>query len=180
MATPRVAAVSLNKLIAQLTSNGWESLHCKFDQIGCRQPLSTIASAFDSLFSSLLSTENTWGSDGNDKLGGMRTNLLKSFDEESFPILFHLIPNLRRVVSNDDNSTDMHMQQTEYESEESAMIPSKIRVHNLFYDLLKAISSSWNAPMILFLDDMHWADSASLELITFLIDEMGIMNKYLL
>ena len=161
----------VNELIAQLTSNGWESLHCKFDQIGCRQPLSTIVSAFDSLFSSLLSTENAWGSDGNDKLRGMRTNLLKSFDEESFPILFHLIPNLRRVVSNDDNSTDM--QQTEYESEESAMIPSKIRVHNLFYDLLKAISSSWNAPMILFLDDMHWADSASLELITFLIDEMG-------
>eukprot|EP00985_Skeletonema_marinoi_P025868 scaffold19435_cov73-Skeletonema_marinoi.AAC.3 len=160
----------VNELIAQLTSNGWESLHCKFDQIGRRKPLSTIASAFDSLFLSLLSTENARLCE-NDTLGDMRTNLLESFDEESFPILFHLMPNLRRVVSNDDNSTEM--QQTDYVFDESAMISSKIRMHNLFYELLKAITSSRGTPMLLFLDDLHWADSASLELISFLIDEMG-------
>eukprot|EP00985_Skeletonema_marinoi_P030923 scaffold34749_cov139-Skeletonema_marinoi.AAC.4 len=161
----------VNELIAQLKSNGWESLHCKFDQIGRRQPLSTIASAFDSLFFSLLSTSNLLESGGNDTLGGMRTNLLESFDEEGFPILFHLMPNLRRVVTNDDNSTDI--QQTDYVFDESAMIPSKIRMHNLFYELLKAITSSRGTPMLLFLDDLHWADSASLDLISFLIDEMG-------
>eukprot|EP00984_Skeletonema_dohrnii_P001498 scaffold481_cov102-Skeletonema_dohrnii-CCMP3373.AAC.3 len=162
----------VNELIAQLKSNGWESLQCRFDQIGRRQPLSTIASAFDSLFLSLLSTANTLESGGNDTLGDMRTNLLESFDEESFPILFYLMPNLRRVVtnSNDDNSTDM--QQTDYVFDESAMIPSKIRMHNLFYELLKAITSSRGTPMLLFLDDLHWADSASLDLISFLIDEM--------
>ena len=160
----------MNELIAQLTSNGWESLHCKFDQIGRRKPLSTIASAFDSLFLSLLSTENARLC-GNDTLGDMRTSLLESFDEESFPILFHLMPNLRRVVSNDDNSTEM--QQMDYVFDESAMISSKIRMHNLFYELLKAITSSRGTPMLLFLDDLHWADSASLDLISFLIDEMG-------
>eukprot|EP00985_Skeletonema_marinoi_P030733 scaffold33620_cov73-Skeletonema_marinoi.AAC.1 len=29
----------VNELIVQLKSNGWKSLHCKFDQIGRRQPL---------------------------------------------------------------------------------------------------------------------------------------------
>ena len=163
----------VNELIAQLTSNGWESLHCKFDQFRRRQPLSTIASSFDRLFSSLIGTESgsAGGSDGNDTLRDIRVNLLKAFDEESFSILLHLIPDLRRVVSNDGNFADV--QQMEYdEFDDSTVISSKIRVHNLFYELLKAISSSWNIPIVLFLDDLHWADSASLELITFLINEM--------
>ena len=165
----------MNELIAQLTSNGWESLNCKFDQIRRRQPLSTIASAFASHFSSLIDTESNRdcaGEGGNDTLGDIRANLLKAFDEESFSILFHLIPDLRRLVSNDDNSADVQQMECD-EFDESAVISSKIRVHNLFYELLKAISSSSNTPMVLFLDDLHWADSASLELITFLIDEMG-------
>ena len=165
----------MNELIAQLTSYGWESLHCKFDQIGRRQPLSTIASAFDRYFSSLSATEseNSRECNGNVTLAleRIRANLLKAFDEESFSILFHLIPNLRRVLSNDDNSANM--KQVEYEYDESAVISSKIRLHNLFCELVKAISSSWDTPMLLFLDDLHWADSASLELITFIINEMG-------
>ncbi len=164
----------MNELIVQLTSYGWESLHCKFDQIGRRQPLSTIASAFDGHFLSLLGTESesVRSSDGNVTLEGIRANLLKAFDEESFSILFRLIPNLRRVVSNnDDNSADLKEIKCEYD--ESAVISSKIRLHNLFYELLKAISSSWDTPMLLFLDDLHWADSASLELIAFIINEMG-------
>jgi predicted ATPase len=163
----------VKELIAQLKSNGWDSLHCKFDQVARRQPLSTIASAFDRLFSSLLSTANNniWESGENDRLGGIRANLLKSFDEESFSILFHLIPNLRPVVSNDDKAEMQQMEHILFD--ESDTTASKYRVQNLFYELLKAISSSWDTPMLLFLDDLHWADSASLELITFLIDRMG-------
>ena len=157
----------------QLRSNGWESLRCKFDQIRRGQPLSTIASAFSRLFSSLIDKESDsdGGNGENDTLGGIRANLLKAFDKESFSILFHLIPNLRRVVSNDGNSADMQIECDEFD--ESIVISSKVKVHNMFYEILKAISSSRNTPMVLFLDDLHWADSASLELISFLIDEMG-------
>ena len=171
----------VNELIAQLRSNGWESLHCKFDQIRRGQPLSTIASAFSRLFSSLIDKESD-SDEGNedDTLGGIRANLLKAFDEESFSILFHLIPNLRRVVSNDDNFIDVlkmdHYDEFDHGNlgfDESSVISSKVKVHNMFFEILKAISSSRNTPMVLFLDDLHWADSASLELISFLIDEMG-------
>ena len=172
----------VNELIAQLRNNGWESLHCKFDQIRRGQPLSTIASAFSRLFSSLIDKESDsdGGNGGDDTLGGIRAKLLKAFDEESFSILFHLIPDLRRVVSNDENFTDVlkmdHYDEFDHGNlgfDESSVISSKVKVHNMFYEILKAISSSRNTPMVLFLDDLHWADSASLELISFLIDEMG-------
>ena len=159
----------VNELTVQLTSNGWYSLHCKFDQVSRPQPLLTIASAFDRFFSSLLNTEIA---SDEKKLGDIRDNILQSLDEESFAMLCHLIPNLKRMVSNEN--TEEMQQMTVFDFNESDTMASKCRVQNLFFVLLKAISSaSDSTPMLLFLDDLQWADSASLELIFFLIEEMG-------
>jgi len=154
----------VEELIGRLALNGWDYLHCKFDQVARPKPLSTIASAFDRLFSSLATRENK--REGF-SLESIRANILQSLDEESLFVLFHFIPNLRRVMANDGS----RQQQCEYMFHACDTFASKIRMHNWFYLLLTSISR--DTPVLLSLDDLHWADIASLELITFLVDELG-------
>ncbi len=152
------------ELIVQLAKRGWDYLHCKFDQLARRKPLSTIASAFDLLFSSLLTREKARESF---RLESIRANIMQSLDEESLSILFEYIPNLRHVMTDDDSQKE----QIEYMFDACDTIASKCRMHHWFYSLLTSISR--DTPVLLFLDDLHWADIASLELITFIVDEMG-------
>ena len=154
----------VEELIGQLARKGWESLHYKFDQVARPKPLSTIASAFDRFFSSLVTRENTRE---RCSMESIRSNILQSLDEESLSILFHFIPNLSRVMT--DNDSQQH--QFEYMFDTYDTIASKCRMHNWFYLLLTSISR--DTPVLLSLDDLHWADTASLELITFLVDELG-------
>ncbi len=154
----------VEELIVQLGENGWDYLHCKFDQLARRKPLSTIASAFDHLFSSLLTKEKARESF---RLESIRANIVQTLDEESLSILFEYIPNLRHVMTDDDSQKE----QIEYMFDACDTIASKYRMHHWFYSLLTSISR--DTPVLLFLDDLHWADTASLELITFIVDEMG-------
>ena len=109
----------------------------------------------------------------NDLLRDVRENLSKTFDEESFSILYHLMPNMRQVMTLNVVDGTIDMELTEYIFDHSSLISSKLLVQNLFYELLRVICTSWNSPILFFMDDLHWADVASWELITFLIDEMG-------
>ncbi len=154
----------VEELIVQLGKNGWDYLHCKFDQLARRKPLSTIASAFDHLFSSLLTKGKARESF---RLESIRANIIQTLDEESLSILFEYIPNLRHVMTEDDSQKE----QIEYMFEFCDTIASKCRMHHWFYSLLTSISR--DTPVLLFLDDLHWADTASLELITFIVDELG-------
>lgn len=150
----------VKELIGQLAETGWNYLHCKFDQVARRKPLSTIASAFDLLFASLRERPS---------LESIRANIMQSLDQESLSMLFHFIPNLRRVMIIDDD--DSQMEQFEYKFDTCDMVASKCRMHTWFYLLLTSISR--DNPVLLSLDDLHWADTASLELITFIVDELG-------
>eukprot|EP00985_Skeletonema_marinoi_P014317 scaffold7246_cov136-Skeletonema_marinoi.AAC.3 len=154
----------VKELIGQLAKNGWDYLHCKFDQVARRKPLSTITSAFDHLFSSLLTKEKTQESFS---LESIRASILQSLDEESLSILFQFIPKLRRVMTIDDSL----QQQFDFMFDACDMIASKCRMHQWFYLLLTSISR--DTPVLLSLDDLHWADTASLDLIAFIVDEMG-------
>ena len=155
----------VRELINRLAERGWDYLHCKFDQVARRKPLSTIASAFDTLLSSLVMSEKTRE---RFTIDSIRSNILQSLDEESLSILFHFMPNLKCIIANDSNQ---QQQQFDYKFDACDTIASKCRMHNLFFVILMSISQ--NTPVLLSLDDLHWADTASLELITFLVDELG-------
>lgn len=157
----------VKELIGQLAKNGWNYIHCKFDQVARRKPLSTIASAFDHLFASLLTREEE--THERPSLESIRANITQSLDEESLSILFHFIPNLRRVMVVTDD--DSQKEQFEYKFDTCDTIAFKCRMHKWFYLLLMSISR--DTPVFVSLDDLHFADTASLELITFIVDELG-------
>ncbi|KAL7533551.1 hypothetical protein ACHAWF_004542, partial [Thalassiosira exigua] len=98
----------------------------------------------------------------------------KSFVQDHRSALFHLIPVARLVVSDshkapscDDEDAGPHDRGLEYVDSEA----SRCRLHLLFGMLLRAIAS-WR-PVLLFLDDLHWVDQASIDLIVALIDQQA-------
>ena len=132
----------------------------------CPQPLSTIASAFDRFFSEIVEKENN----GNySRFEDIKKQILDTFDNESLSILFQLVPVLKHLVSN-MGSSELQLQHSSFSSADA--MASKSRLHHLFGLLVKALSGKIQ-PLLFFMDDLQWADSASLDLITSLIDSMG-------
>ena len=119
----------------------------KFDQLQHDVPYSTLARAFQELVQQLLA-----GSD--EEVALWRQRLLEAW-EGNGQVLVDLVPQLERVAGKQP------------ELPELPLFEARNRFNRVFQRFLGVFASP-ERPLVLFLDDLQWADPASLELLRYI------------
>ncbi|KAL3802092.1 hypothetical protein HJC23_010848, partial [Cyclotella cryptica] len=129
-----------------LEMTGWFFLSCKFDRIIHAEPLSVIAGAFDEFLEQcLLQSQHEQ----------LRKNIKESMLPDDLSILVKHVPSLIKYIDHPLlPPDDVEM--------------SKEQIHHLFSQLLELFSST-GKPIAFFVDDLQWADAASIDLFLSLI-----------
>ena len=151
------------------TSIEWFYIHIKFDLLQS-QPLSVVMSSFDTFFTQILTSRNE-----QEHVAGISASLQHSLSSSAIVSLCDLVPSLkilfpnilRRVVSDEDLSVQ-NGGHTEDEFGSTSQM-SRMRVHMLLNRLISAICSV-DRPLVLFFDDLQWADDRSMELLYALLE----------
>ncbi len=110
------------------------------------------------------------GSDCKSKDKNCDTDLLNKCDMN--------IAQAQEGCSGGNNETIEHEDEDSEENEDTCLTANTFRnrLHYLFRRLLRALSSPWQHPILFFADDIQWADSASLELISSLVLDFDHLN----
>ncbi|EJK45435.1 hypothetical protein THAOC_35945 [Thalassiosira oceanica] len=173
---------------------GWayNVISLKFDRLAHRQPLTTITSAFDYFFSSIV--ERRMGLAEDENIEHMVAMLENELGSSSIVVLSHVLPSLgrlfprimRRVVSDTDLES-LNNRQEQYlprnvvpsdDQESESDANNTNRLHHLLRRVIHAISSR-ECPLIIFMDDVQWADQQSLDLLSSMLldfDHIDHMN----
>ncbi|MEM8503204.1 MAG: AAA family ATPase [Cyanobacteria bacterium P01_D01_bin.1] len=126
----------------------------KFDQFNRSTPLSAFVQAMRDLMAQLLSESDA-------QLAVWKSRILEVVGENG-QVLIEVIPELAKVIGEQSAATEL----------------AGSAAQNRFNLLLKGfveVFATVAHPLVLFLDDLQWADSASLELIKLLIDGSGYL-----
>ncbi|MDJ0717885.1 MAG: AAA family ATPase [Prochloraceae cyanobacterium] len=129
----------------------------KSDQLELNSPYGLLGQAFGSLIRQLLSENES-------KISNWKNNILEALPKNA-QIIVDVIPELELLIGK------------QLPVEELAPIEAQNRFNLVFQRFLKALTKS-QSPIVVFLDDLQWADSASLKLIDYLIKSGK--NHYLL
>ncbi len=128
----------------------------KFDQFNRNIPFSAFVQAFRNLIAQLLSETDT-------RLEEWKTNILSALGENG-KVIIEVIPELETIIGEQPNVAEL--------SGGAAQ-----KRFNLLFQKFTQVFTSAEHPLVIFLDDLQWADSASLNLIQLLTNETA---KYLL
>jgi predicted ATPase len=133
-----------------VTANGGMFLSGKFDQMMQQvQPFSAFASAFNNYCSLLTRDEQT------ERAKLIACQLQEVLGSDVY-YLIQVIPNLSQII---------YKRYTKIAPNQDDCVDAKERLHYLFSRFAEIISSCSGGPMTLFLDDVQWADSASISII---------------
>ncbi|KAL7526202.1 hypothetical protein ACHAXR_004404, partial [Thalassiosira sp. AJA248-18] len=119
----------------------------KFDQVQQAQPFSAVASAFNNYCGWLSSAENA-------SLAERVSNALKQALGREVHVIAKLVPDLSKIVG---GKADLH------ENDGGGDVQKRLRY--LLCQFIEIICRSHDSPVILWLDDLQWVDSASIALI---------------
>jgi ATP-dependent RNA helicase DDX31/DBP7 len=125
-----------------LENQGWLFLSCKFDRIMHSEPLSIIAGAFDEFL------KQCYGQLREKKISAKLNEFMQPHD---ISILAKHVPTLTKYIDG------QLLAQEGFEVR-------KEQIHELFSQLLEALSATSPHALFLFLDDLQWADPASIAL----------------
>ena len=150
----------VKELYRPLTQQGGFFISGKFDPLLRSRPYSAVAQAFKQLCRQLLCEESAsvarWREKLVDALGSQSQVIL-----EPLPELRHLLPGTHPAVA------------------ELPPTESEHRLHRLL-ERLVGVFARPEHPLVLFLDDLQWADSASLKLLQVLLTSPSIESLYLI
>ncbi|KAL7437496.1 hypothetical protein ACHAXM_005669 [Skeletonema potamos] len=127
----------------------------KFDQLQQGEPFSALASAFD-VYCGILLQDSVGPSSSAEMLASKVRSLLGS---EAY-YLTKLIPNLATILVGPNTFPMNHNEDCDN---------AQKRLQYLLCQFLEVISITFSAPVTLFLDDLQWADPASIEAVNHLL-----------
>ncbi|MEH2369354.1 trifunctional serine/threonine-protein kinase/ATP-binding protein/sensor histidine kinase [Nostoc sp.] len=124
----------------------------KYDQFQRNIPFSAFVQAFRDLMGQLLSESDA-------QLQAWKTKILEAVGDNG-QVLIDVIPELERIVGNQPPAIELSGSAAETR-------------FNLLMQKFVQIFTSVEHPLVMFLDDLQWADSASLKLLQLLMSETG-------
>ena len=122
----------------------------KFDQFNRNIPFSAFVQAFRDLMAQLLSESDA-------KIQEWKTKIIEALGDNG-QVIIEVIPELERIIGSQPPTPEL----------------SGIAAQNLFNLLFHkfiAVFTTKEHPLVIFLDDLQWADSASLKLMQLLVNE---------
>jgi predicted ATPase/signal transduction histidine kinase len=126
----------------------------KFDQFNRNIPLSAFVQALRDLMGQLLSESDA-------QLAQWRTQILTALGENG-QVLIDVIPELELIIGQQPSATEL------------SGSAAQNRFNLLFQKFIEVFTTAEH-PLVVFLDDLQWADSASLQLIKLLMSDNGYL-----
>jgi predicted ATPase/signal transduction histidine kinase len=124
----------------------------KYDQFRRNIPLSAFVQAFRDLMGQLLSESDA-------QLQVWKTKILKALGD-SGQVLIDVIPELERIIDAQSPATELSGSAAQHR-------------FNLLMQKFVQVFTSAEHPLVIFLDDLQWADSTSLKLLQLLMEDTG-------
>src|SRR4028118_2200574 len=124
----------------------------KYDQFGRNIPFSAFVQAFRELMGQLLSESDA-------QLQTWKTRILTAVGE-SGQVLIEVIPELERIIGPQNPALEL------------SGTAAQNRFNLLMQKFVQVFTTAEH-PLVMFLDDLHWADSASLNLLQLLMQDRG-------
>ncbi|MEO9123083.1 MAG: AAA family ATPase [Microcoleus sp.] len=122
----------------------------KFDQFQRNIPFSALVQAFRDLMGQLLTESDT-------QIDLWKTNILAALGENS-QVIVEVIPELQRIIGEQSPASEL------------SGSAAQNRFNLLFQKFIQVFTTQ-DHPLVVFLDDLQWADSASLKLMQLLMSE---------
>ncbi|MFA6009854.1 MAG: AAA family ATPase [Desulfobacteraceae bacterium] len=149
----------INELQRPIVAKKGYFISGKFDQFRKDVPFSSIIQAFQELIKQLLS-------ESDDRIRSWREKLLTTLGPNG-KVITDVIPNLEFIIGKQPDVESLGPEE------------SKNRFNSVFQNFISVFTSA-DHPMTLFLDDLQWADVASLKFINTVMTSSAIQFLYLI